>query len=341
MRPQPFISITISTFNRSEKIFSLVNNIIKYVGYDIEIIIFNNGSTDNTIELLNTINDSRVKVINNVMNIGGILGPLHAMLKSNAEYVFLCLDKDYIEPSNFGDIINTIKKYKNNNIVFGKCVCNLQNSSPEIFIDNQYDILSKLVYIAEHPTGLFFRTKELKSLNILNEINHIYSNFGFNSELIKAELSNLGNSLIINIPAFITEKIEDCKNIVSKTYNNKNLFFHPKIREIELCIYINSLNKLSLNPYLYQKLLLKIYANILYSATFDYKYLLRNVIICEHYSITTRKISLPKLFYYNFTITTKFLKQTLKTKYKFIIYIRIIYIQLKWFLNVLINSFYG
>lgn len=337
MIKSPIISFAISTFNRSNKIYNLINSILTHKGNEIEVVVLNNASTDDTKEVLSTIRDERLRVINYESNIGGILGPLKILFEAKGEYVFICLDKDYIDYNYIQLIIDKLLYFRDKNIVFGKCICNLDEIGPDNFLQNQYDILQKFVYISEHPTGLFFRSKELKSLKIIDDIKSKYFDFGFNTELIKAELTNFGNSLVLNIPAFKIEEIEDCRKIISKTYNSKNLFFHPKFRKKELSIYILSLNQLNLNFIENRKLAIRIYNNILFSSTFGYKSTLENASICEHYGIKTKKLNFYNLIYYNFLITKQFLKEIVEKKYKNIIYLFMIKIQFKWFIKSIIN----
>ncbi len=329
----PFISIAISTYNRSNKIYYLVQSILNYQGDEIEIIVLNNASTDDTVELLGSIDDSRFRLINYKQNIGGILGPLNVLFEAKGDYVFVCLDKDFVDYNFIGIILKKLSYYKDKNVVFGKCVNNINISSDDIFYDNQSDIISNLVYIGEHPTGLFFRTKELGSLKIINEIKAKYVNFGFNAELIKAELSSLGNAIRLNVPCFSIENSEDSANVVSKTYNSSNLFFQPKMRMIELKYYLKSLNSLNLKRNLSSKLTLKIYSNILYTSTFGYRIILLNSNICKHYSIKPHKLRLIDLLEYNYVVSRNFLIEIYKKNKGIQFYFRLLFIQIKWFLK--------
>lgn len=337
MKKSPTISFAISTFNRSKNIYNLVSSILTHKGNEIEVVVLNNASTDDTKEVLNTIQDERLRVINYESNIGGILGPLTILFEAKGEYVFVCLDKDYIDSSYIQLIIDKLIFFKDYNIVFGKCACNLNEIGPDNFIQNQYDILKKFVYISEHPTGLFFRTKDLKTLKVIDDIKSKYFDFAFIQELIKAELTNFGNSLFINIPVFKIEKIEDCRKIASKTYSSNNLFFHPDFRRKELGIYIESLNKLNLNSLENRKLLITIYNKILLSSTFGYKTIMNDYSICEHYCINTKNINFHNLIYYNFSLTKKFIEEINGKKYRYIIIFNILKIQVKWFLKAIIS----
>lgn len=59
----PVISVIIPAYNAASTILETIDSVREQTFSDIEIIIINDGSTDQTLELLSTINDSRLKVI--------------------------------------------------------------------------------------------------------------------------------------------------------------------------------------------------------------------------------------------------------------------------------------
>ncbi|GAB6011237.1 GDP-mannose 4,6-dehydratase [Viscerimonas tarda] len=91
------VSFCIPSFNRGERIYKLVTNILKYNGSDIDVVVLDNCSEDNTITLLNEITDDRFRLIQNQHNVGGIINILKALASGNSEYSFLCLDKDFVD----------------------------------------------------------------------------------------------------------------------------------------------------------------------------------------------------------------------------------------------------
>jgi glycosyltransferase involved in cell wall biosynthesis len=69
-----FFSIIIPVYNGELTILSTVNSILSQTLQDFEILIINDGSNDNTLKLLNTLNDSRIQIIN-IVNSGGPAKP--------------------------------------------------------------------------------------------------------------------------------------------------------------------------------------------------------------------------------------------------------------------------
>ena len=73
---KPLISICITTFNRCEKVYNLVSNILNYKGNEIEVIVVDNCSIDDTAILLAKIIDDRFQFIRNDTHIGPLLNGL-------------------------------------------------------------------------------------------------------------------------------------------------------------------------------------------------------------------------------------------------------------------------
>ena len=58
----PTISVVVPAYNAEHTIFKTVESVQKQTFSDIEIIIINDGSTDRTLELLQSITDQRLKI---------------------------------------------------------------------------------------------------------------------------------------------------------------------------------------------------------------------------------------------------------------------------------------
>lgn len=61
---QPAVSVIIPTYNRANYLKKSIQSVVSQTIKDIEIIIINNYSTDNTLEVINSFNDQRIKTIN-------------------------------------------------------------------------------------------------------------------------------------------------------------------------------------------------------------------------------------------------------------------------------------
>ncbi|OXA92187.1 glycosyltransferase family 2 protein [Flavobacterium hercynium] len=322
MLKKPIISICIPTYNRDDKVIELVNSILQYKGDEIEVLVLDNSSTDETNSLFNKIVDNRLSYVRNNENIGGIKNVFKALVIANGEYCFLCLDKDRIKFERIGDLLDNIKS---SDVLFGHCVLNAAEKKTDIFFEKGFPSVYNMSYLAAHPSGMFYKTEALKNLPVLNQIFNENKKFGFYAELINAEMSVLGKSKIINIPAFFTETKEDCGKIRSFTYTNENeIFFFPSKRSEEFLIYSENLYSLNLTLKEKNRVLKKIFLKGLLATTVDFKSILNDISICDHYFIATRKVSLLELIKNDILFCKNFIKSDLPLSVFFKFYICVI-----------------
>jgi len=104
----PLISICIPIYNAEKYIIETINSVINQTFQNLEIIVVNDGSTDNTLSLLEGFNDSRLKVISQ-SNKGQCNAANEAFKASNGEYIKF-FDADDILSENF--IENQLKTLK-------------------------------------------------------------------------------------------------------------------------------------------------------------------------------------------------------------------------------------
>lgn len=77
---KPLLSICIPTYNRYDKLRPMLMQLLSCKRPDFEVVIQDNCSTDGTRNLKDDIKDSRVKLIENPSNIGGIINGYGAFL---------------------------------------------------------------------------------------------------------------------------------------------------------------------------------------------------------------------------------------------------------------------
>lgn len=306
---KPFLSICIPTFNRSESVYKLANNILKYQGTDIEVIVLDNSSTDNTKRLLSTIKDSRFKYTSNEINIGGILNPLKVIIESKGEYSILCLDKDIIDYKEISTLIDILKKDKS--VVFGYCALDLNERSSDLIFEKGFYSVLNMAYLGKHPSGYFYKTKYYNSSITLNEIFTNNLKFVFYFDLINAEMSFKGNSKVINQPIFYTENRSDCAKVASFTYNKNDLYFEPQKRSLQYFTYMKSVCKLELTEHQINRIIKLLFYRGLFVSTFSYKSILADPDLCSHHGINTQIISFFELIKIDINYSYAFLKESL------------------------------
>ena len=111
------VSVVLASFNGSNFIIEQVVSILKQLREDDELIILDDKSSDNTVELLRNIGDSRIKIYQNSINIGVIKTFEKAMALANGDYIFIADQDDIWLPGKYAQCLERLEQ-KNNVLVF-------------------------------------------------------------------------------------------------------------------------------------------------------------------------------------------------------------------------------
>lgn len=105
-------SICMATYNGEKFILPQITSILSQLSEEDEIIISDDGSTDNTVSIIQGINDSRIKLIYNKGNHGFISNFENALNKATGKYIFLSDQDDIWEHGKLEMCIQQLQKYK-------------------------------------------------------------------------------------------------------------------------------------------------------------------------------------------------------------------------------------
>jgi glycosyltransferase involved in cell wall biosynthesis len=94
MRKNPTVSVIIPTYNRANLIEKAIRNVLNQTYQDFEIIVIDDGSTDNTREIIRSFNDKRVKYIKKYKKNKGISVARNVGIKMARGKYFALLDSD-------------------------------------------------------------------------------------------------------------------------------------------------------------------------------------------------------------------------------------------------------
>lgn len=99
---RPLLTIAVPTYNGAKTIKNLLDSILNQNDYRIEILVINNCSTDNTLQIVESYVDRlpNLRIINQQSNVGPDANFLDCFKKAEGKYVHLISDDDvYIEKS--------------------------------------------------------------------------------------------------------------------------------------------------------------------------------------------------------------------------------------------------
>ena len=166
----PKVSVLIPAYNYGHYIGEAIQSVIEQTFSDFELIIFDNQSTDNTVETVNEFikKDTRVKLVVNKTNVGMFRNYNEALLHANGEYIKFLNADDKFHPEILEKFVKILDDNKSVSLVTSyrqefhdssKIIATdfhgLQNGKDMILL-----ALSKINFIGE-PTTVMFRKKNL------------------------------------------------------------------------------------------------------------------------------------------------------------------------------------
>jgi glycosyltransferase involved in cell wall biosynthesis len=113
----PFFSIIIPTFNRGPLILDSVTSILRQGNVALELIVVDDGSTDNTAQLIKDLNDTRIKYIKTVNRERGAARNSGLQIASGS-YINYFDSDDILNPCLF-DLFKFITENNSPNVVYG------------------------------------------------------------------------------------------------------------------------------------------------------------------------------------------------------------------------------
>lgn len=217
------ISIIIPAYNAEYSIKRCVNSVLEQTYSEIELIIVNDGSTDNTLKVLSNIVDSKIKIYT-TNNQGALAARLYGVQRANGEYLMFVDSDDWIEKNMVEKLFDSSR---GGTIDF--IMCGLQKDKSNL--STSYELIPKEI----------FGNKEIRK-NLVNYFLEESIN-GPCCKLIKKSLFTnldlfidnrivLQEDLLLNIK--LLEKIESFVAISNCLYHyviNENSITHKYIRD--------------------------------------------------------------------------------------------------------------
>jgi glycosyltransferase involved in cell wall biosynthesis len=291
------LSFCIPTYNRVQSVGRLVKDILSCEDSDIEIVVLDNGSTDDTLNILQAIKDDRLAVYSNGENKGALYNMVNVLNKGRGEYLVYSTDQDYVDSNK----INQFKTFlsQHSALSCGFTTFNYKSTCAYEIFPQGYEAIKNIAYKGHHPTGYFFNNKLLKTINIVERFSDYEFVDLFPLEFVFAELCLMGSGAIYHQSLFTPETGNSIviKHKSSTTDGkSKKAFFSPEAR-LKLAIsYAKHINSLQLNQKEKDLLTVDTFINQLDLATIGYKRILGNTDLCIHYYMESKVLSNKELY---------------------------------------------
>lgn len=145
------VSIIIPVYNEEKTILKIINKILQLKNINKELIVVNDGSTDNTKKLLSKFSNKRIRIINHSKNLGKGAAIRTAQKHVTGTHVIIQdADLEY-EPTDYKNLLKPFKK-KNISVVYGSRVLQKKryklksfSSLERIFYNHVLTIMSNII----------------------------------------------------------------------------------------------------------------------------------------------------------------------------------------------------
>jgi glycosyltransferase involved in cell wall biosynthesis len=222
----PLVSICIPVYNGELYIFKTLNSALNQTYKNLEIIIFDNCSTDKTVEIINSFKNSRIKYYLNDRNYGGTANVKKCLESANGEFVMLLMADDLLKPNAIEMQANALIINPDvslcitaTNVIneFDDVIMRRQLYRRSLKIDGKKMAKKSLMRgrnIYGEPSCVLFRKDKSRQVGYFEDVGPLYYSTDLDYWL---RLSYIGNVYYIN------EFLSDFR--ISSTSATSNLFF--------------------------------------------------------------------------------------------------------------------
>ena len=145
------ISVIVTSYNYSNFIEQTINSILAQTYTDFELIIVDDCSTDNSVEIIKNFKDDRIKLIENEQNLGLAKSIAKALKIATGKWIAFCESDDFLEKDCLEKRIQIAEKYPNLGVIFNDIEpFSTTNKIPETIKQNSEN-LKKIKF----PTNVF------------------------------------------------------------------------------------------------------------------------------------------------------------------------------------------
>lgn len=95
VKTNPSVSVIITTYNRACLVGRAIQSVLSQIYKDFEIIVVDDGSTDNTEEVLKSFSDGKIRYIHHKKNLGGYAAFITGLKIAKGEYIAILDDDDF------------------------------------------------------------------------------------------------------------------------------------------------------------------------------------------------------------------------------------------------------
>ncbi len=224
----PFFSICIPNFNYSKYLKLTIESILSQSFQDFEIIVSDNASTDDSVQMIKEFKDSRITLIENQVNLGFSPNLDKSTQDAKGKFMVLLSSDDVMFPGALETIYQVILNNQNENLVV-MTACGVINSSGDRIGSKRAMTGDVLTYIKKNKIVPLNVNENLKS--------ETYESKTVLTALLTGTFQPAGQFLATCYPSSIFRKLDGYRSIMAvhpdAHFSHRLLFQNP------LVIYVN------------------------------------------------------------------------------------------------------
>ena len=209
------LSICIPTYNRGKALVKNLNHLTSFKSDEIEIVVSDNCSQDDTEARIKKIKDPRIKYFRNKTNLGFDRNLLKCCERANGMYYFFLSDEDIIDFKTLSWIIEFIKKSNNFTQIIGS-VGDLRPEKRKLYYNpgdqifkSGHNALVKILFENGYISGIILRNDAIDIVHAKNYVGIMYMH-----QVLTAQAMLKGDT-------FCTSKVFCYIGIQNKSYVTK------------------------------------------------------------------------------------------------------------------------
>lgn len=177
------VSIIVPIYNTEKYLDKCITSLINQTFSDIEILLINDGSTDNSENIVNNYSDERIRYVNKEN--GGYGSVLELGIKeAKSKYFLICDSDDYLKENCVEVLYNKANEYNLDIVVGSKELVYIDNNEkvysdskienvcPTIKEDKTYDNITDFYFLEPSPHSKLFKVELAQDVNFPHKVSY-------------------------------------------------------------------------------------------------------------------------------------------------------------------------
>lgn len=284
------LSICIPSYDRFEKLNETIANILQAKSDNFEVVVVDNCSPRDICEYIKY-DDSRLRFVKRENPVYGGKSVSDSILYAKGEYALLLLDKDTICGEYLDEFVDVLSY--NKDVMGGYCVLNSKNQNVKVVSKKT---IKKFGYLSKHPSGNFYKIDRLRDYIEKKEDEMEKDPFAF--DIYMAYCASLGKMMMYD-KKLVCSTLDNMSNkdtgSLTFSKNKGNVYYLVPNRIWQFKKYISCLMELNVTKNDKKDVLLCLYHKTIRLVTIDYRNIMRNKEVCNHYGHEPERVGILKM----------------------------------------------